>query len=301
MKLRRLALLVTSSLLLLTSGVGTVAAATTSAAKTTTKTKSTDPPTSAVATGSSGVQGYAADSALQIGTIVQLDKKDDKKVLVATKKDVQQMYGVAVDPHQLSLTLSDSKLAHETFVATAGTYDVLVSTQGGAIASGDYITLSSIDGVGMNATTDKTTVFGRAAASFTGKSDVIGTATLKDTSGKTIKNVSLGIIPVAINIQHNPNEKSTKANLPNALERAGQAVAQKSVSPARLYLGAVIAFLTVVVSVIMLYSGIRNSLISIGRNPLSKKIIFRGLLEVILAALVILIIGVFAVYLLLRL
>jgi len=52
---------------------------------------------------------------------------------------------------------------------------------------------------------------------------------------------------------------------------------------------------------VTLYSGIRNALIAIGRNPLSKKSIFRGLLEIILTGFIILIIGLFAVYLLLKL
>lgn len=252
-------------------------------------------------TGNGSVQGYAADGPLQIGTIVQLDPKDNYKVLAATSAKAQQMYGVAVDPHLLSITVSDTSLKFEVFVATSGTYDVLVSSQGGAIKTGDYVALSSIDGVGMNAGTSNSTVFGRAVESFDGKSNILGNTTLKDKSGKDISKVTLGIIQVAINVQRNPNVKSTKANLPNALEKVGETVADKPVSPVKIYLSALIAAMTIVVAIVMLYAGIRSSLIAIGRNPLSKKSIFRGLLEVVLASLVILIIGLFAVYLLLKL
>ncbi|MEJ0072670.1 MAG: hypothetical protein WDN27_01090 [Candidatus Saccharibacteria bacterium] len=81
---------------------------------------------------------------------------------------------------------------------------------------------------------------------------------------------------MAINIQRNPDEISTKANLPKALQRIGQAVAEKPIGPLRIYLSIAITGLCVIVALVVLYSGIRNSVISIGRNPLSKKSIFRG-------------------------
>jgi len=51
----------------------------------------------------------------------------------------------------------------------------------------------------------------------------------------------------------------------------------------------------------VLYGGIRSSIISIGRNPLAKKSIVRGLIQVITVGVIILVIGLFSVYLLLRL
>lgn len=260
-----------------------------------------DTKTTAKKAAGGSVQGYAADAAIPVGTIVQLSSDNASKILPATQKKALQMYGVAVDRNQLSVTVNDSSLTNQTFVATSGTFDVLVSSQGGEVKAGDYITVSSVDGIGMNAGTDGTTVFGRAAASFNGKANVLGTTTLKDTTGKVNKTVAIGMIPVAINIQRNPNEKSTKANLPKALQRIGEAIAEKPVGPLRIYLSIGITGVSIVAAIIILYSGVRNSIISIGRNPLSKKSIFRGLLEIILTSILILIIGLFAVYLLLKL
>jgi hypothetical protein len=50
----------------------------------------------------------------------------------------------------------------------------------------------------------------------------------------------------------------------------------------------------------MFYIGVRSGITAIGRNPLSKKDITKGLLQVILASMVVFIIGLFAVYLLLK-
>jgi len=207
---------------------------------------------------------------------------------------------VTVDRSQQPLTLSNEGRENETFVAVSGTYNVLVSTQAGAIAAGDYVTLSSINGVAMKADAEKT-VFGRAGGSFDGKGVTLGTTSLKDTSGKTTKTVTLGSIPVTIDIRRNPNEKSTKTKLPEVLERVGQAIAEKEVSPIRMYLSLGITAISLIAAIAVLYSGIRNGMISIGRNPMSKKSIFRALFEVILTSIVILTIGLFAVYLLLKL
>jgi hypothetical protein len=297
MKLSRFAHHATFGLLILVGFAG----ATASAAGTSTASKSTDAKTPTVTVQkASSVQGYASDAALQDGTIVQLDSKTANKVLAASSKNLQQMYGVVVDPHQLALTFSDASLQNEAYVATSGTYNVLVSTQAGVIKPGDYITLSAVDGVAMNAADASTTVFGRAAGGFDGKSKSLGGLTLKDSSGAT-KQVQLGMVPVAINIQRNPNIKSTKANVPPWLQAIGQAVAQKPVGAFRIYLSMAITTLCIIIGLVTLYAGIRNAMIAIGRNPLSKKSIFRGLLEIILTSFLILIIGLFAVYLLLKL
>jgi hypothetical protein len=251
--------------------------------------------------GGGSVQGYAADAPLDNGTIVQLTGKDANRVKIATQAELQNMFGVTVDRNQLSVTLSNGGLENEVFVAASGTYNVLVSTQGGSIAAGDYVTLSSINGVAMKAGTEEKTVFGRANGTFDGKGVTLGTTTLKDTSGKTNKSVMLGSIPVTIDIKSNPNEKSTKVEVPDLLKRIGQAIAEKEVNPIRIYLSLGITVVSLIAAIAVLYSGVRNGLISIGRNPMSKKSIFRALLEIILTSVLILIIGLFAVYLLLKL
>lgn len=249
------------------------------------------------------VQGYAADTALDNGTIVQLSGKKSNRVKVATESQQQNMFGVTVDRNQLPITITNEGLENQVFVAVSGTYNTIVSTQGGAIKAGDYVTLSSVNGVAMKAGTkeEDRTVFGRAAAAFDGKDVALGTTSLKDASGKASKNVTLGMIPVTIDIRDNPNKKSTKVKVPSFLERVGLAIAEKEVSPIRIYLSIAISVICLVATIAILYSGVRSGVISIGRNPMSKKSIFRALLEIILTCVLILAIGLFAVYLLLRL
>ena len=258
-------------------------------------------PVSAVSYGGGSVQGYSAETPLDNGTITLLTGKDANAVKIATKADVQNMFGVTVDRNQLSVTISDASVKNEVFVAVSGTYNVLVSNQAGSIAAGDYVTLSSINGVAMKAGTEKTTVFGRAKAGFDGKGITLGTTPLKETDGKTNKTVTLGSIPVTIDIRSNPNDESTKVKAPDFLERLGKQIAEKEVSPIRIYLSMAITAVSIIAAIVIIYSGVRNGVISIGRNPMSKKSIFRALFEIILTSILILIIGLFAVYLLLKL
>jgi hypothetical protein len=254
-------------------------------------------------TNATGVQTYSSTSALQIGTIVQLTSgKTSNSVSPSTFKDMQNMYGVVIDPNALPITVS-SNLPNQTYVANSGRYDVLVDTEGGPIKAGDYVTISNVDGVAMEAGTydQQHMVFGRAAANFDGKSNVIDSTTLKTSTGNTYQTVQIGIIPVAISIARNPNQKSTKVNLPPFFQQLGQAVAQKPIGPGKIYMSLIITGACIIVALVTLYAGIRNAVIAIGRNPLSKKSIFRGLLEIILTSFLILIIGLFAVYLLLKL
>jgi len=251
--------------------------------------------------GNGQLQNYASDSVLQPGTIVQLDGKDSKKVKPASSKALDDMYGVTVDPHLLSLTVADSGLQNQVYVANSGTYEVLVSNQAGTIKKGDYVAMSAVDGVGMKAAVKDRLVFGKAEGGFDGKATALGNATLKNTDGSSHGTVTLGLVRVSIDIQKNPLQIPTKADLPSFLQKIGQDIAQKQVSPVRIYISIFVTGLSIIIALVTLYAGIRNAMIAIGRNPLSKKSIFRGLLEVILTGFLILIIGLFAVYLLLKL
>lgn len=250
--------------------------------------------------GGGSVASYAADTSIDNGTIVVLTGKDSNQVRVATQKDVANMFGVTVDRTQLPLTVTNESIKNETFVAVSGTYNVLVTNQAGSIVSGDYLTLSSINGTAMRVGEEEVTVFGRANSSFNDSSVVLGMTTLKDSNGGE-KTVKIGSIPVTIDIKTNPNHKSTDVNAPDFLKRVGEAIADKEVNPIRIYISVAIAVISLIAAIVVVYAGVRNSVISIGRNPMSKKSIFRALLEVILTALLIVIVGLFAVYLLLKL
>lgn len=272
----------------------TVQAATKNTAKTTKNTVGDGSTSQAV------TQGYGTRQPLQNGIIVMLDEKDSTKVIPLTEATATKMQGVVVAANDATVTISSNGNTGQVFVATFGHYDVLVSNQNGPIKAGDYITISALAGVGMKVDTTQPTVLGKATGDFSGTSKVAGTAKLKDSAGKEVT-VSLGRIPVDITISHNPLQQVAADGLPDFLQHASQSVAGKPVSSARIYVSLVVLLMSTMVAGGILYSGVRGGLIAIGRNPMAKKQIIAGIIRVVLSGLICFIIGIFGVYLLLKL
>jgi hypothetical protein len=246
------------------------------------------------------VQSYASTGNVQNDMIVSLANGQSDTVTPATTATLKKIFGVTVSPADTSAILSPgSSSGQSVYVATSGTYEVLVSNQNGAINVGDYITVSSLDGIGMKTGSTEAMVLGKALAAFNGRTNVTNTATLTDGAGKKIT-VSLTAIPVDVNIIQNP-QLNQAPDLPGFLRHITQTVTNKPVDAVRAYISLGVLVITLVVVGIMLYSGVRSTIISIGRNPLSKRSIMSGLLGVGLTAMAIFIVGLIAVYLLLKL
>lgn len=237
-------------------------------------------------------QGYGADSILQRGMIVRISESDTAKVEPAGIESSDKVHGVVVNPNDAPVTLSSE--GQKVFVATSGKYEVLVSNQNGPINPGEFITLSSIEGIGMRVDDHQPYVIGKALVGFDGQTGVVSTAMVGD------RNVNIGRIQADIQFARNPLQKPV-SNLPDFLRRTAENVAGKPVNTPRIYLSLVVFFISTSVAASLLYGAVRAGIISVGRNPLSKKSIVRGMMQVVIVGLTIFISGIFGVYLLLRL
>ncbi|MGB4758590.1 MAG: hypothetical protein WBP26_00890 [Candidatus Saccharimonadales bacterium] len=248
----------------------------------------------------SAIQSYQSDLTLQRGLLVRLDSKDSKKVRPVNAKDMQDTFGVVVSPNDTPISVGVSESSGDlAYVATSGNYNVIVTDQAGQIKKDDLLTISALDGIAMKAGENESTVVGKALTNFDGKTNITGKVTLKDSKGNALQTVQLGMIPVAFEVGSNPLQKSTRADLPEWLIRTG--LVDKDVQPVKIYISIGILALAIIVALTVLYAGIRHSMISIGRNPLSRGSIARNLLSIFLSAFIILIIGSFTVYLILKL
>ncbi len=245
-------------------------------------------------------QAYDASDKVQRGMIVMINPKNSKQVLPLTTDDPNSMHGVVVAANETVLSLGGDGKTSQVFVANNGKYEALVSTQNGPIKTGDLIAISSLDGIGMKASGAQTVVLGKALTSFDGKQRISGSMVLKSNVGK--QTVNIGKIVVDISIAHNPLAVNvTGPPVPAFFKKAGEVISGKPVSTVRLYISIVILIVTVFVTGSLLYGGVRSSLVAIGRNPLAKKSIARGLIQVIVLGLIIFVLGLFSVYLLLKL
>jgi hypothetical protein len=243
-------------------------------------------------------QGFVTKSSIAAGALVSLDEKSSGAVVVADLSNVSRLFGVVVPPSSASISLSGTG-SGQVQVVTSGTASVLVSTAGGNIKVGDYITVSPIAGVGQKVGDSSARVVGTAQAPFDGTGDGVTKRTIEDTSGKKTE-VSVGQIPVVISVStYTATDGKQDYVVPSWLQNLSNTLAGKNVSTIRIILSVVILLIALSSVTVLLYSAVRNSIISIGRNPLSKKSVLGGLMQVMGINLVILGVSAGAIYLVL--
>jgi hypothetical protein len=234
------------------------------------------------------VRSFNAQGSLPPGWVVALSKTNDTTVELAPSNDPSRIYGVVIDPSAAPLTVQKGN--QQVFVATSGNYPALVSTQNGAIHAGDYLSMSNTDGIAAIAGSSEQFIVGRALDSFSGEGSTIVYANDGSALGRIMIQVAPGKNPL----------RQDAALIPQRLRRAGESIAGKPLSVVRIYAAMAIFVVAGVIAAVMLWAGIRNAMVAIGRNPLSRHSISRGLFQVILAATSVLIIGLLGVYLLLK-
>lgn len=240
------------------------------------------------------IRGYASDDpSLEKGMIVRLNAQDSSKVEALKAKDVTAMHGVIVDAQDAAVTFSSEN--QKTFVATSGKYEVLVSNQNGTIHAGDYITISSVDGVGAKADDRSRMVAAKALVD----ADAVSRALRTTTAGG--QEVGLVRLLAEITVGANPLYQPEERYVPAFLQNIASNVGDKPISPFRLYVSLLILVASVLLAGAVLFSGVRGGLVAIGRNPLSRQPIVKGMVQVIITGLLIFLSGLFAVYLVLKL
>jgi hypothetical protein len=245
-------------------------------------------------------QSYTSSSSLEPGMVVIVNSKDTTEVSPATQATASEIHGVVVAANATPIVLSNNSVSQQIYVATTGNYQVLVSNQNGAIQTGNDIAMSSLAGVGMKAGSNQNIVLGKALSSFNGTTNVLGTTTLKE-NGQNTK-ISLGYVSVALSLSHNPLYVSVKTEqISDVLQKFGNTVAQKNVSPLRIYISIAVLIISATIAGSLLYAGVRTSMVALGRNPLARRSILHSLVQVVFISLVVFVFGLFAVYLLLKL
>ncbi len=243
--------------------------------------------------------GYGTDVALQKGMIVGLKKDDPRKVEPINYDQMDRVHGVVIGANDSAVLIGSEN--EKVYVATTGRFPILVSDQNGDINIGDYITVSALSGIGMKSNDAAPIIVGKATDKFSSKDNnaIVGTAKIKDSTGKE-RQIKIARIGIDVGIGRNPLQK-TDNNLPEALKRASELIAGKPVSPIRVYISLVLLGIASAIAAMLVFSAVRSALIAIGRNPLSKKSIIKGMFQVVIIALMVFISGIFGVYLLLKL
>lgn len=246
-------------------------------------------------------RAYASAEPMQPGMIVGIDPASPNQVMPLSASHINWMAGVVVPAGSAPVAISNPEAQNQVFVATLGRYPVLVSDQNGAIKAGDFITVSALAGIGMKDTGQGELVVGKAVNGFDGKQNVIGNTTLNGAHGSNQK-VDLGEVSVDLGIIHSPLKAATSNQFVGIefLQQGAHALTGKEISPLRVYVSLAIFIIVTILTATILFGGVQGSMVATGRNPLARGLINKHLLEVAISAIVIFVIGLGAVYLVLK-
>jgi hypothetical protein len=245
-------------------------------------------------------QGYQTTATtIAAGTLVSLESSKSSVVGPATTNNTSGLVGIAADKPLVQLSSSDNNIVQ---VVVGGVTSALVSDINGPVKTGDKITISPVTGIGMKAT-NAVEIVGTADADLTSVHTITKTVAAQD--GKTAKSaaIKVGLLPVAVSISFYSagSVESTAASLvPPFLQAFADVIAGKSVSPLRVLLVIFVLIAAFGIVAIMLTTSIRTEINSIGRNPLASRALLRSLVDVIVAAIGILLISATVTYFILR-
>jgi hypothetical protein len=239
-------------------------------------------------------QSFQASQDFDAGTVVARNSDDPAKVEAATPDSRGRVTGVITSRDDSFVSYSSTG-ENTVDVATSGSVSVNVTTINGDIKAGDQLTASPISGFAMKATSAGK-VIGRALADFSRSTNGAQIRTVNDTSSKPVE-VGAGQIAMTIEISDWAGPSGTQNVFVENLRSFGGQVAGKQVSASNAVIAAMILSVGVLVSGIVLFSSVSASMHSLGRNPLSHKIIRRSLTQVILIVVVLLSVSVAVAYL----
>jgi hypothetical protein len=247
---------------------------------------------SAAAQGNSSIaQGFKTqNSNITAAALVSIQKDNSNSIELSNRNNADRLIGVVGSKPLIELSGGAG-----VQVVTSGLTLLLVSDLNGTIVNGDKVTASPIEGVGMKAT-ESTTVVGTAQGDLRSVTTENRTVTAKDGKKQT---VHIGLLPLQVSVAYYTVPTSKASFVPGFLQDLANSIVGRNVSPVRVLVAGLILLLLFVSVTVLLYSAVRSSIISIGRNPLSETAVRKSLFEVGLTILAVLIFAVLIIYLVL--
>lgn len=239
-------------------------------------------------------QGYLSEQEIPPGTLVQLEGGSGR-VKPAEQDQSDDLIGVTVSDQQALVT---SRSTEDTVqVVTSGLAAAAVSDVNGEINTGDRVAVSPLNGVGQKATASGK-VLGIARGDWKDYAKDATESEVTDSKGSKVK-IRLASMPVEVNPVYFDSGDVQSKLVPKAFQKVFETVAGKPVSGAKALLVMVMFLASLVFISILLGGAVRSSLISIGRNPLAKTAVYKGLWQIILIALGVLALSMAIIYIVL--
>ena len=237
-------------------------------------------------------QGFkTTETNLTAGALMSLKTGSTNTVELANTDRAERLVGIYGNDTLLELGDDSENIQ----VVTSGVTMAIVSDANGPVNAGDKITASPIAGVGMKAVSS-VQVVGTAQSNLS--SAETQTKTVQAADGSQIE-VKIGQIPVQVNVTFYVSPDNKASFLPSFLQDFANSVSGKEVSPVRVILAALILTLAFLSIAVLLYSTVKSSIISIGRNPLSEKAVRKSIFQIGFTVVGILLLTLITIYLIL--
>jgi hypothetical protein len=243
-------------------------------------------------------QGYnTSDKTIQKGMVVAVVSSSagatssSISVEKSSTSNADKTLGVVVDAKTDPVTVSAT--GDQIYVASTGTAQVYEADLNGTIKKGDLLAPSPIQGVLMKANQNATGILGVALQDAPIKATQ--TVKVKNDQGKEVS-TKVGLVLLNMDVKFASNGQGDGQSL---LQRIGQSIVRHPVSTAQVFVSLIIVSLLIVVEGGIIYGAVSSSIVSLGRNPLAKQTIFRGLGQISILVMAVLALGAGAIYLVL--
>lgn len=237
-------------------------------------------------------EGFTGAGKFTAGTAVSINKDNPEDIALAEVANSDYLLGVVQESGDNLLTFS--KDGSRVTVAVSGQVAVFASDANGVIKKGDFVGASWLQGVAMRSNvTDERKMLGVALEDF----DVAAAkeyGEIETPSGKR----SVKVAPLVVRLfdrETSPGQTAARTGLESFVNK----LVGRDVSFARVLIGVLVFGISMVVCALFVYSAIRSSFISIGRNPLASSSIYSSLLHVSLLSTGIVLIGTSLAYIVL--
>lgn len=238
-------------------------------------------------------RGYVTeDAGLKPGMAVRLSDDsaaENPKVERAADSDAGKFVGIAAEPANSELLVASSD--QSVFVTSEGEVGAFVSNINGDVKRGDQLSLSPLKGILAKAGPKPKLVLGFALEDFSfDGSEVREIQTSEGTKTVNIDSLKLSLDPKSV---------LAAGQEPSSLEQLGSSIVGEPVSGIRVALALVVFLIVVLAEGTIIYGAVSSAITSLGRNPLAKSAIRRGLSQTMVVSVAVLFVGLGAIYIIL--
>jgi hypothetical protein len=238
-------------------------------------------------------RGYATqDSGLQPGMAVTLSPEssaDKELVERAGREDQGKVIGITTTIEDSLVTVTSED--HQVYVKSSGVVDAYVSDINGEVMKGDRVTVSPLKGILMKAD-DAHSAVGVAAENF-GEQAAEHQTIASDTGESSVR-----VAKLAVTLDSSIGQSAGQggARSQSSLQRLGQSIVGKEVGELQVVIALIIFFIMMIAEGGIIYGAVSSSITSLGRNPLASTIIVRELIRVLGVVIIVMVVGLAAIY-----